>query len=183
MEHERIHEGRTCTDWNNQLVEPILLKTEMRILIDLKRGNSSLNLSLMIHSSGPKYVILVSDESPTERKKAECTSENESSLQERDMYGISMQQKHFHLNSLKSTPQLQRALVWSSGISFLDNFPWFSFSCHWYCFRNFLIQIQWKPLSPPISLMYCSACLTPIVIGTRFWSLSWWAVVSQGNSY
>lgn len=122
----------------------------------------------MIYSSGSKYVIMVSDKSQKERKKAKCTSENENSLQKRDIYDISSQQKHFHLNSLKSTPQLKRALAWPSGMSFWLISSDAHFPAIWYCFHNFLIQIQWKPCSPPISFMSCSACLTPVVIGTRF---------------
>lgn len=63
--------------WNNQSVWLMFLKTDKN-LTDLKRENSSssLNLNLMIHSSGSKYVIMVSDES-RKKKKAKCTSENE----------------------------------------------------------------------------------------------------------
>lgn len=69
-------------------------------------------------------------------------------LQERDIYSISSQQKHFHLNSLKSTSQLMRALAWSSWMSFWLIFPGSYFPAVLYCFHTFLTQVQWKPLSP-----------------------------------
>ena len=49
----------------------------------------------MNHSSTSKYVIMVSEESQKERKKAKCTSENENSLQEREIYSNSFKQYLF----------------------------------------------------------------------------------------
>lgn len=102
VEHEKIYERRTCgIEWTHRLLELLLLKAKRPILIDMKRGNSSssLNLNVMIRSSGPNM-------SPRSQMKAErqekrqSAQQRKSSLQERGIYSISMPQRHFHLNSL-----------------------------------------------------------------------------------
>lgn len=104
--------------------------------------------------------------------EAACTSENEGSLPERDISSISVQRKPFRLSSLESTPQLQR-VAWPSGRPFLDDFLWFSFSCHRCCFRNFLIPIQWEPLLPLLSWLRLpeSGCHRD---GSRYPGLAGW---------
>lgn len=132
-----------------------------------KRGNlsSSLNLNLTIHSSGSKYVTVIWRWKSKRKKKAKCTLENENSLQKRDIYGISPQQKHFHLNSLKSTPQLKWALACSSGMSYWIDPSGFHLPAIWYCFHHFLTKYNGNHSVHDFSHI-CSACLTAVVIGT-----------------